>query len=188
MTITKELDGNKFIELGNKFITLHKVHNMDSDNLDFNCGKVAHRMGIHVDTNTKNHCGTIACHGGWGCVLFKQANIDKRYQVYGAGSRAIAEFLGFEDPDSLTSHSLTRDNIISRNIKSNNILTAYLEWAEDNYDMWGNRWGASMFLSEGYISFGKITDEPCTLEDIGLHYVEVGERILESNETITPKY
>lgn len=136
------IDGNKFIEMGHLFKEIHKDRGLTSDNLDFK----------ECLADDDYQCGTIACHGGWGCVIFNTGG------DYLHGANAIAEFLGFEDHHE------------------------FRNWAHNNSKYWGNEYGALMFDSEGYLAFGFGEGDPVTVNDVGDHHVGVGKRINEAKE------
>lgn len=131
------IDGNKFIEMGLKFKVVHRIQNLTSENLDFCEGYL-----------TETPCGTVACHGGWGCVLF---DITGDYE---AGGNAIAKFLGFYD------------------------MEQFQDWAADNPEFWGNDYGEDMFYANGYQAFGFEEFDEVTVDDIGDHHIAVGKRLI----------
>ena len=142
---------DRMTEVGNKFIGIHKTLDLDKDNVNFG------RIGVDGEG-----CGTVACHGGWGAVIFKVPHLVRSPLPYIAGGDAIAEFLGFKDECDYPGRM--KDNFAS--------------WAAINPDIWGNEHGCHMFTSTGYLAFGFWAGDmdECTLEDIGKHYLEAAER------------
>ena len=148
----------KMIDLGNRFVDIHNLSNLSSDNLDFHQSLV----------KTVDECGTVACHGGWGHVLFKQENISEHpnYAPFEHGAAAIARFLGFSDK------CLGFDSYDN-----------FAKWARLNPELWGNIAGGSMFHTDGHRAFGYSFPDDCTLENIGQHYIAVGERLKTLEDT-----
>lgn len=132
---------NNFIRVGKDFELLAQK---ESNELDFG------KSYVEIDS-----CGTVACHGGWGVVLYAPSNEVLDYEE---GAGFIENQLGFDIRNGLN-----------------------LEiFAEDNPEWWGNDLGRYMFGGVGYEAFGfEWADrDECTLESIGNHYIEVGNRIL----------
>jgi len=137
------VDGNKFIEMGHLFQKIHEEKRLTSDNLVFTEAEIA-----------QADCGTVACHGGWGAVIF---GLDPGSD-FKEGADAIAEFLGFDYYDD------------------------FEQWATSNPHYWGNKFGFFMFCCDGYWAFGFEHYYDITVNDIGKHYIGVGERINEAQE------
>lgn len=80
---------------------------------------------------TRTTCGTIACHGGWGCLLPNVENFTTEgvLEDFELGAKGIAEVMGFSD------------------------LDLYLEWVTDNPEKWGSGYGAYMFDVYGHVAF-----------------------------------
>ncbi len=141
----KKIDPEKFEWIGKEFIKLGEQ----------NKNSVAFYLGfVQV-----NECGTLACHGGWACVIFDLKTPDLQYKRYECGAEELAKFLGFKS------------------------MTHYMEWAEANPEIWGNYFGFEMFQEEGYKSFGFDDEDShlCKLEDIGKHYIYVAKRLIAFN-------
>lgn len=136
--------------LGKKYIELSKI----GARLDFNVtevglvssGRIANIFAIHE----QNVCDTVACHGGWGCVIFNSSN------EYQTGARLIALYLGFPS----------------------DIL--YTIWAAKEQTIWDNSYGREMFRTHGYLAFGRQSPQTIDLEVIGSHYVRMAERALQN--------
>lgn len=94
-------------------------------------------------------CKTTACHAGW--FGFMQDTSRKRGKSFMTYTQRMGQFLGFKKEYELTS------------------------WAKEYPMLWGNTWGRGMF-AEGQ-AFGKQSGEKVTLEDIGNHWLKVGERL-----------
>lgn len=140
---------DRMTEMGNKFIDIHKTLKLPVESVNF---------GI-TDVSGKG-CGTVACHGGWGCVIFKLPYESTDRPAYVAGADAITEFIGFKDECDYPGRM--KDNFCS--------------WAARNPEIWGNDSGGVMFSTSGYRAFGFDSYVGCTLEDIGLHYLNVAAR------------
>lgn len=153
MELTKELADN-FKAIGLDFIRLHDENNLSNEHLNFSVGEPP----LDEDNNPlqpgDNLCDSVACHGGWGAFLYgERLNYD--LYVFQYGAYEIAKKLGFDS------------------------VAHYERWADENADIWGNYYGIYMFSSIGHLAFGK-TQYACTLRDIGMHYLGVGERIYEA--------
>ena len=109
-------------------------------------------------------CETVACHAGWWAVaITKGTKFDRSlcYNYMGPirfgfsykyAAASMAQFLGFNDMDSLQN------------------------WARDNSNLWGNVHGCYMFLNPKAF---KCTPETITLKKIGLHWLKVADRCEE---------
>lgn len=152
-------NADRMEEMGNKFIDIHQAEKMSSRNLNFDESFV----------DEKSRCNTVACHGGWGSVIFDLWKENSslacvEYQDYISGANAIADFIGFKRFGGMRFNS-----------------TYFEDWAEENPELWGNEWGEKMFGLDGYISFGFDRKGECTLEDIGNHYIQVAARIRQES-------
>ena len=105
----------------------------------------------------KDHCGTVACHGGYAAIVLLKA---KSGTDYGQGRRALAEFLGFNSDESL------------------------IWWADNNPSIWGNYSGANMFCDIGAFKPFKRTsvELPENLQTIVAHYLRVAKNLMEIKE------
>ena len=97
------------------------------DNLE----SVAHMANSHLDmdkacvTDYAPDCGTMNCVGGWYAIAVKNKKITmaiaKKNCIFWDGAKAMAEDLGFNFVDELK------------------------DWAKENADIWGNKYGFEMF-------------------------------------------
>lgn len=105
----------------------------------------------------ETECGTVACHGGWGVFLY---SFDKTLD-FESGAELIEKQLGFDEARGVN----------------------LAKFASDNPEIWGNHLGLFMFGGHGYRSFGFHNPGVCTIQDIGNHYIVVGNRILEHTKS-----
>lgn len=111
--------------LGDHFLQLHAA----GAELDFGSSEVEYKNHVVSDNKDilpleRNHiCNTVACHGGWGCVLFDTPN------WYETGANYIAQWLGF--PSS----------------------SQYENWAAHFVGLWGTPGGGDMFNVTGNAAF-----------------------------------
>lgn len=168
MTLGIKPNAENFKKLGQMFIDLDQKLNLHENNLNFNCMEVYSNFDNEEFVKAgEESCGTVACHGGWGSVLFNLIHLDQ-YEDYSEGASAIASFLGFHTPEHTNAYA-PESNLTS--------------WAHINPKIWGNEHGRCMFTSIGYMAFGQQEGE-CTLADIGNHYIQVAQRLKESqNDT-----
>ena len=96
-----------------------------------------------------NICGTTACHAGWFASGYFKERPDIYFDYWDSGT-IMAKYLGFGGSWGLEM------------------------WAERNPKVWGNTQGGGI-LSNPY-AFGK-SRHNITLEDIGLHWLQVADRI-----------
>ena len=102
----------------------------------------------------KHSCCTVACHGGYGAMIFNVG------QFYEDGSNVIADYLGFSD----NAYCLSCD--------------ALQDWAGSNPLLWGNNHGEVMFSCVK--AFGKADwNDEASLSDVVEHYLTVAKRLLE---------
>jgi len=105
-------------------------------------------------------CGTSACHAGWFGVACVNDSDPATCLRYGQGhffgmANQMADYLG---------------------LRSRHILEA---WARTNPKLWGNNNADGMFNSPA--AFG-LYDRNVTLEDIGLHWLQVAARVKRSTK------
>jgi len=135
-------------EMGDKFIAIHETLDLGARNLDFESGYV------HQDRS----CGTVACHGGWGAVIFGIKPDHDGLRRFGSGAGAISRFIGLDGAYD------------------------FERWAGENPVLWGNAQGGKLFDPSGYRAFDFYFNYKCTLKVIGNHYIAVAKRIRESEE------
>lgn len=109
----------------------------------------SYRLNMMEPQVRKHHCGTVACHGGYG-LLALGCDISRGFR---RGADAIAEHLGFGGELDLEAFAIF------------------------NPDIWGNERGTMMFYNGE--AFGVHEDEVVTMGHIVAHYLSVAERLLE---------
>lgn len=124
--------------LGNKFIELDDGKNT----LNF------HAPYVHKKSLVEE-CGTIACHAGWGCVIF---DLTPPF-LWSYGANAIAYHLGFK------------------------FWQSYTIWAMFHKEIWGNQYGDLMFSSDGAAAFNVVYQHECTLKTVGQYYLGLAGRV-----------
>ena len=99
-----------------------------------------------------NQCGTSACHAGWFAIA---RGLTETYDyTYYSSANEMAEYLGFDSAYSIG---------IYFNLYS---------------DLWGNTDATKMFCSRrAFVAKGILT-----LETIGLHWLQVADRVEAENE------
>lgn len=133
-------------------------------------------MENHLDMNEPRvnrnfSCGTIHCHGGWYAIGSGLTKDDKKFIVYTNGAHQVALDLGFDSDGGVPP-------ILGISIE----IIALQQWANDNPEIWGNAFGASMFTRRIAFKSANRPQGAMSLQDIVDHWQEVYERIKTKEE------
>lgn len=152
---TKKVD-RPFMQYGNRLTSKQLAVKFESMAKKFDkVQKQLNKQGLTTTVDMsepdieKNHCGTIACHGGWAAVVLGSEEALSLH--YTEGANLLANYLGFRSRIRLKA------------------------WARHYPEFWGNEHGGRMFTCE--TAFGKDYNETVTMDDIVLHYLEVAARL-----------
>ena len=148
---------------------------------------------MEFDFVRKEDCKTTACHGGWiGLATLDPKQQD--WQTYKATSKLTLAIIPQRIMDKYyVSWPLCEWFEAGADVFAKMLFhtddcnhTAIYQWAYENPNLWGNKFGSEMFLENGYKSFGKfrtlnskgeLLTPQVTIKEIITHWLGVADRI-----------
>ena len=130
-------------------------------------------LNMSDDLITRGGCGTAACHGGWYAMKIE----DVGWKL-GSGASILVHGDGADTADWHSVKFWHGADLMAKDLGFENMEFLKI-WAEENPDIWGNKYGAMMFHSGGRKAFGVNPGIKTTLEHIGRHWMAVADRLAE---------